>query len=95
MENSALLLIHRETSKLESSTSCKRMPTSICTTLRLNGVLSTKNTIRLNATTLITGKTSEGNPTFLSIRLMSFVKIGKLELSLANTRKVAFCKQLV
>ena len=44
---------------------------------------------------LTIGKTSEGNQTSLTMTLLTFAKIGKLEPSLGNMRRDALCKQPV
>lgn len=81
MVNFAHSLTLRETLRLESYTLCKKMQTFTCITLRLNGVLSTKNIIKLSAIMLIIGKILEESPIFLTTKLTSSVKIGKQVLS--------------
>jgi hypothetical protein len=79
MESSVHSHILKETSRLESFTSCRRMLTFICTTSRLNGALSTKSIIRPSVTTRTTGKTLEENLICSTTMPTNFVLIGKLE----------------
>lgn len=68
------------------------METSICSTSKQSGVLSTKNTIKLSVTMLTIGKISEENHNCLTIMPMNFVKIGKLALLSVSMKKAVYCK---
>lgn len=85
----------QETSRQESSISCKRMPTFTCSISRLSGVHSTKNTTKLSATMLITGKILGENPASSITTLPSFVQTGKQGHLSVSTKKAVLCKQLV
>lgn len=65
------------------------MTTSICFTLKQNGVLSTESTIRLFATMLITGKTLGGDLISLSIMHLRCAQIGRRELLSAIMKRDA------
>jgi hypothetical protein len=69
------------------------MPISTCSTLRLNGAPSIKNTIRLSAIMLITGKILDENRTSSITTPRSCVQTGKQEHLSVSTKKVVPCKQ--
>lgn len=68
------------------------MLTTISSILKLSGVHSIKNIIRLNVTMLTIGKISEENHISLTTMLMNYALTGKLVPLLESMRKVAFCK---
>jgi hypothetical protein len=71
------------------------MLTSTFSISKLNGVHSTKNIIKHNATMHTTGKISEENLIYLITTLKSSVQIGNQELSLVNIKKDVYFKELV
>ena len=69
--------------------------TSICSTLRLNGVLIIQIITRLSVIMRIIGRILEGNPTFLITIQWNYVRTGKQGLLSVNMRKAAYFKHLV
>lgn len=94
MVTTALLRTVLKNWKQDWFTKWRRMQIFICFTLKQSGVHSTKNTTRLNACTLTTGKTLEENLIFSSTRRTLFVKTGNLAPSLQSTMKAVLNRQV-
>lgn len=80
-------LILKVTLRPELFILCRKMLIFTSFISKPNGVRSTKNTIKHNVTTHITGRTSDVSHTSLTTTLMTYVPIGKQVHSLVNMKK--------